>query len=320
MKTVLTYLIIVAGFGLVSPARANILVNNTWKDGDRTDPAAPQYAENNGVVGTDADADGDLESLWYRGGTGTALNTVPGGPMSAVMGTSSGSFTTYFTPAAGSGLGAPVTLNNAGDSLTVTWKFTPRNVNAGNTSQAFPLAVALTPTASRLAADGSSPSSAAYLGYAMYMNMGQTLGNSNPFQLKQWASPGSANNFLSTSAAWTGVANGATSGNHGYDSDTQYTYVMSLTRNALGGLDIVSTMTGGNLNGAGFATVSYTDAAHSQGYAFDTFGFRPSTPGNTGTQFDTSLFKVEFTPIPEPSTFALAGLALALFARCRKHR
>ena len=228
------------------------------------------------------------------------------------MGSSSGSFTTYFTPAA-----TPVTLN-PGNKLTLTWVFTPTGVNTLNTSQAFDLAVALSPSASRLTADGS-PASATYLGYAMYMNMGVTLGNGKPFDLRQWASPGSANNLLSTSAAWTDELNGATSGNHGYDSGTQYTYVMSLTRNASGGLDVVSTMTGGTLNGSGTETVSYTDATASQGYSFDTFALRPNAPGTTATQFDTSLFAVAF--VPEPSTLALAGvgvLGLALWRRVRR--
>ena len=48
----------------------------------------------------------------------------------------------------------------------------------------FRLAVVNTPTGSRLAANGT-PGSVAYTGYSMFMNMGQTLGNSNPFQLRE---------------------------------------------------------------------------------------------------------------------------------------
>src|SRR5579862_8593119 len=45
------------GFSLAS--RANVIISDTWQDGTRTDPtAANGYAENNGVVGTDADNDG----------------------------------------------------------------------------------------------------------------------------------------------------------------------------------------------------------------------------------------------------------------------
>ncbi len=173
MKKTLICLTLATVFGLASSVHGAYpyLVNDTWLDGTRTDPASPIYAENNGLWGSDADGDGNLESLWYRGGTGTTLAPVAaGGPLRAVMGSSSGSFTTYFTPTA-----TPVTLANPGNKLTITWVFTPTGVSAANTSQAFDLAVVLTPSASRLTAE-NSPGSAAYLGYAMYMNMARPWG------------------------------------------------------------------------------------------------------------------------------------------------
>ena len=64
------------------PVRAAILVNDTWIDGTRTDPTAVNgYAENDGVAGTDADADGNLESAWFRGGNGTLGPVSAGGPL-----------------------------------------------------------------------------------------------------------------------------------------------------------------------------------------------------------------------------------------------
>ena len=65
---------------LAEPAAAVVLVNDTWKDGLDTDPAAPTYAENNGAVGNDADADGDLESAWFQGGAGMLNPVGPNGP------------------------------------------------------------------------------------------------------------------------------------------------------------------------------------------------------------------------------------------------
>ena len=56
------------------------LVNDTWLDGTRTDPASPTYAENNGIFGGDADLDGNLESAWFRGGAGTFDPVGAGGP------------------------------------------------------------------------------------------------------------------------------------------------------------------------------------------------------------------------------------------------
>src|SRR5262245_50961902 len=103
------------------------VVRNTFQDADRTDPASPVYSEN----GVDVDLDGDIESALYVGGTGSTIPTTPGHAV-FTLGTGSANMTTYFTPEA-----TPVTLANAGDSLRVTWVFTPGTVNAANTSQNF---------------------------------------------------------------------------------------------------------------------------------------------------------------------------------------
>jgi pectate lyase len=267
-------------------ARAAILVNDTWLDGTRTDPASPVYSEN----GTDTDADGDLESVWYRGGSSGTLDPVgTGGPLrGSGFGAGSASWTTYFTPES-----SPVTLTGAGDQLKVTWVFTPTGVNASNTSQNFRMAVVDTPSDSRLTSDGS-PGTAIYPGYGMFMNFGQLFNHSHPFQLMTRTNTSTA--LLSGSGAWKGVADGATRGNRGYDSGTQYTFVMTVTRNATNGLAVVATMTGGNINNSGVASNSYTDAPNNGSYSFDTFSLRPSDTNTTAEIFDTSLFKVEFIP------------------------
>lgn len=283
-----------AALNFATAAQAATLVNDTWRDGTDSDPASPAYSEN----GVDGDADGDLESAWFQGGGGTLDPTGPGGPLAGTVLTSSSSWTTYFTPEA-----SPVTLANAGDSLTVTWVFTPRNVNAGNTSQDFRLAVVDSPAAQRVAAN-AAPGSGAYAGYGMFMNMAPILGNSNPFQLREHDGSGA---LLSGSSNWLALANGAATGSVGYASDTAYTFVMSLTRNGASGLDVRSTVTGGNIGGTGSIAVAFTDAAPS--FTFDTFAVRPSSASGTAAQFDTSLFRVEFTAIPEPTSLAMCGIA-----------
>ena len=204
---------------------ANILVDDTWLDSTRTDPAAPVYAENNGVIGTDADADGNLESAWFKGGSGTMTASPNDFQVTGIAGSTF--WTTYFTPQA-----TPVTLANAGDAIKITWVFTPTGVAAANTSQGFNMALVQTPSSvSRLTADGSAPSGL-YAGYAMFMNMGTTLGNANPFNLKEWTAA-SAGSLLGTAGNWgTSDGNGATSGNTGFADSTQYTFVMTLTRTA----------------------------------------------------------------------------------------
>src|ERR1017187_2004362 len=284
--------------GFAMPSHANILVNDTWQDGTRTDPASPVYAENNGVVGTDADNDGNLESAWFNtGGTMTAspsnlVTTLP------PNGTSSASWTTYFTPQS-----TPVTLSGAGDALKITWVFTPSNVNASSTSSSGLRLAVVGNSGTRITSD-NSPGSSTYAGYGMFMNMATTLGSSTPFQLMERNAPGTSSALLSSSGSWTALANGATSGHIGYASGTQYTFVMTVTRNSANGLDIVATMTGGSLNNTGSASASFTDSSPGS-FTFDTFALRPSSATDSASTFDTSLFKVEFISGATPASIDL---------------
>ncbi len=293
----------------VAALNAAVIVNDTWRDGIDDDPASPTYSE----AGVDSDADGDLESAWYQGGDGTLNPVGLGGPergmFSTPTSTSSASWTTYFTPE-----GSEINLANAGDKMTVTWVFTPNNVNSSNSSQNFRIAVVDAPSASRLTANGA-PGSAAYTGYGIFGNMAQTLGNGNPFELRERV-PGSSA-LLSSSGSWTSLANGANSGNTGYTSGTQYTFTMSLTRTALGELQIDTSITGGSLNNSGTASVSFLDTSPS-GFQYDTFSLRPSGATTTAETFDTSLFRVEFSQVPEPTSIALVGLGMLVAGWSRR--
>jgi hypothetical protein len=299
MKRTLFFLPVAAvTFGVAASGFAQVLVRDTWQDGTRNDPAPPVYSEH----GFDADGDGDLESAWFKGGGGT-LSATPGNLAMTLAATGSSSWTTYFTTP-----GNPVTLGAAGDKLQVTWVFTPTDVNTSNGSQSFRLALVNSPTANRMTSD-ASPGTDSYTGYGMFMNMGVTLGHSSSFQLRERAAASGA--FLSGNADWVSLANGAGSGVTGYASGTEYTFLMTLERNGLNGLDIFASMTGGNIGGTGAISVSFTDTTPNNGsFSFDTFGIRPSDAATTAGEFDTSLFQVEFVPIPEPTVAALLGLGL----------
>jgi len=305
-------------------ATAATIVNDTWLDATDIDPASPTYSE----AGTDTDSDGNLESAWFQGGVGTLDPVLAGGPLRGdltALGTSSASWTTYFTSE-----GSEINLANTGDKLRVTWVFTPRNINVttaggepgSNTSQNFRFALVDTVVgtgSTRATANGSLPA-AAYTGYAVLANMGTTLGNTNPFQLRERTlmTPG---NLLNTSGDFGNVlGNGATTNNDGYDGGTQYTMVWEATRNGAG-LDLDLRITGGTLDNDGEARVTVNDpSANGGSFKFDTFGIRPSGATTTAEFFDTSLFRVEYIAIPEPASAVLMGLAAASLAIASRRR
>jgi hypothetical protein len=305
--------------GIAAPmnlSNAATVVSDTWIDDSDSDPASPTYSEN----GVDADADGDIESAWFQGGDGT-LNPVAGdgpgplrGEFSSPTGGSSASWTTYFTPE-----GSEVNLANAGDTLKVTWVFTPTGVNESNSSQNFRIALVDSPSAARLESDGA-PGSAAYTGYGIFANMGQTLGNSNPFRLMERADDSGA--LLSSSGEWTGLGTtGAAEDNEGYDSGTEYTFMMTIMRTAAGELQVDTSMTGGTLDNDGTAEVSFLDTTPNNGsFKFDTFSLRPSGASTTAAAFDTRLFRVEFTVVPEPTSLLLFGFGAVAITMPVRHR
>jgi hypothetical protein len=279
---------------VASGARAGVLVNDTWIDGTDTDPGftgATGYAE----PGTDTDGDGDIESTWFQGGAGSLNPTAANGPLRGDLTgiTTSANWTTYFKPT-----GQKVVLAAEGDSLKITWTFKLVNVNTGNTSQGFRFGVV--DSGARIAAANASPPTTTYAGYAIFGNMGQTLGNSGPFQLKERTSLAADTLLNNGDDFGTIIGDGATSGLNGYVVDTEYTMTWQMTRGASDSLDLNVSMSGGTLgNGLGSddgkIEVVANDPSPST-FQYDTFNIRPSSEATNASEFLTSSFKAEFLP------------------------
>ena len=269
-------------------ASGTTIVNDTFQDGNFNQPpttVTPPFTTAYSEYGTDQDGDGDIESWWA--GTSGALSATSG-HLTMTNSTGSTSFTTYFTPA-----GNEINLANPGDQMVVTWKFTPNGVNSASTSQGFRVAVVNWPELSGSAglarlttqtAPGTPAAGATYHGYALFGNMKTgTLGNGNAFQLlKRTDTDAAPAAFLSASAAWsaTGFTNSTVNNTTtpGYTDASPLTLVMTLTHNALNGIDMTATMTGAGLgaNNQGFLFQSATDPSPN-GFLFDTLalGRRP---------------------------------------------
>lgn len=292
---------VLACFMFAGTSSAALKVNDRFADADRTDPASPTYSE----YGVDADNDGDLESAWFRSGTGSSTTMTPGHMVNTGGSGASMSLTTYFAP-------GNVQLNNVGDKLTLTWQFTTGVVSTTSTSNQD-MRLAVVDSGTRLAAD-ATPANQVYSGYGIFFNMrGGTIGSSNGFRIMEWGTAGGANNLLSTSGAWVANASATTVAGTtpGFSDNTSYTLTWSIEKTATGA-DIVQSLVGGNVN----LSVSHSDASP-QPLSFDTFAIRPQTPELTSTLFDTTLFSVDLVVVPEPTSLTALAAGMALLRRRR---
>jgi len=286
--TVLTVAAFVAAL-VQQPARAAIILHDTWADGDRTSSGA--------------DGSG-IDSPWYSS-TGTSLNVSPGTMSASIAASSSLTFWTYFEPA-----GTPVALANIGDSLKVTLQFNVAGVAAQNTSRAFNFGLFdYDPNGTRRTSDGGSPGGAGVTGYRQAMNFGSSFGVVNALQTQQRTAVGDAN-LLSTSGDYATVGSnggGNAVGAPGIANGTTYTLTFQVARSGANSLDLTTTITDGNaLN----LTQTVTDSG-SPTFSFDTLAFRPTTGGNTASTINFADLKIEtLSAVPEPSIAAFGALGI----------
>ena len=224
---------------------------------------------------------------WFNGGSGT-LELVGADLVHTMAETSSSTFSVYFAPE-----GNPVTLENPGESLTITWVFTLSGVNVSNSSQNFRIGVLDTPAELRLEADGNPAGDDAaatkYSGYALFANMGQTLGRSTPFQLRERSGVGAQ---LSSSGLWATVGDAGGQDQTGYVDGVSYTLTATIARTAAGEAEVNYTIAGGSIGDSGSISVTYLDPTP-QPFVYDTFAIRPSGATTTAATITTTSLTVE---------------------------
>lgn len=295
--------------GWSAAASAATLVNDTWSDGNRTDPVTAASTGPHSEFGIDADADGDLESVWYT--SASAAMAVSAGHLTMTQQTGSSSYTTYFTPDA-----TPVTLAQ-GETLRVTWQFTPSGVGT-DAGRGLRLALVNTPGADRLTTN-ATPASSTFTGYRISLNVSQTL-VANSLELRE-RTVMTSDNLLVNDDRWNDVLTSVgAAGTTGMADGAQYTFTWTVKRTLADELEIGAAIAGGSLAGTGSLALSFTDTTPNGGsFTFDTFALRPSSAASTAATFDTTLFRVEVIPVPEPAGLGLAAVVgSAALARRRR--
>jgi hypothetical protein len=148
------------------------------------------------------------------------------------------------------------------------------------------------------------------------MNFGTTFGVDTPLQLLERTAISSIN-LMGTTADYTTLSSGpAGSLNASAFADaTQYTLEFLVTRTGTDSVDITTRFFGGSLDISHIATDSSGAT-----FAFDTLAIRPAGSAQVATSLAFSQFSAEI--IPEPSAYALTGLALLglVFARRWRRR
>jgi hypothetical protein len=275
----------VALSGAIGSAGGAVLLNDTWADGSRTNTVFPSDAawwSSSTTAGA-----GDLSAT-----AGAMTGTVPLG--SAVL------WASYFTTNGG----APVSLVNHGDTLTLTLKFHLLGLGNNNASSDFRVAVVNTadsatvspPGTARVGGDASFGSGALGLGvsgYALFQNMGASFSSANPMILRLRTNLNTVT-LLSATGDWQGLGSGPghTNAFSGFASNTPYTLQLNLRKLGLTSLSFNVSWS----NHSSGATLKHTVTNNAAtNFSFDTIALRPQTGSTSATNFTFTNFKVEFT-------------------------
>jgi pectate lyase len=252
------------------PARATVILDDTFADGTRNNTSLP----------TDA--------AWFAS-SGASL-TATTGAMTLAMGSSAILGVSYFTTNAASQVSLGV-----GDTLVTTVTFTFNGVAPLNSSQGFRIGLCDF-GANRVSADFSSSSSqgANVPGYALFQTMGATFNNATPMDLRKRTTL-TDTSLLGTGGDWTSLTTGPGNTNFfsGFTSGAQYNLQLSLQRT--GANSVLITAAWLNLANGSTLVTWVTDNGASN-FNFDGIALRPQTAATTATGIVFNEVRVELVP------------------------
>lgn len=280
-------LVLVVWLRLATVVQANVLLEDTWADGTRTNQNLP----------TDS-------AWWFSHSATTAQTNSMFVPIlsnnSAVLGV------TYFTD----GITNPVRLG-VGESLTVSVNVVLSNVPPQNTLLGFRMGVfnfadsSLSPK--RVSADGFSNGSQGngVAGYALFQNMGTTFSDNPPVNIMKRTDL-SNSSLLGSTAAWTAVGLPIfiqTNGFPGFTNGLEYVWQMTLQRTGTTAIAI-STLWSNTLNGA---TMSFSAVDNSAtNFSFDGIALRPLNTNTAAAGYTFKEARVDYAALPRDG-FANVG-------------
>lgn len=245
-----------------SRTSAQVIVDDTWADGIRTDTNLPD------------------ESAWYESSSGS-LAVVPGTMTGTPASGSNRTWWTYFTNSPGS----PVQLA-IGETLRARVTFTPAGVDASNTARGFQVGFYDFSGGTRSTGSGS-PNGTNVRGYLLNLNFAEMFGINDPLQLRERTNLGSSALMSTTSDYTTLSAGGGTLGQPAFVSGSEYTLELTATRTGAG-LQLSATVTG-----PGGWTATHTTTASTIVDRFDGLAIRTTKATETATSFAFTRFRVE---------------------------
>jgi hypothetical protein len=323
------FLVTVLASVLANPAcHAAALLNDTWADADRTNTNLPSDSPT--YIGQSAD---------------NGSNSVTAGSLNFNLPTNSLKIWTYFTsdntPPDGNQPHNAVTSLAVGDMLTAEASFrlpTGASTTAG-VGKNFRFGIFHDPTDARVLIDVNSDAGGTgnpwtdALGYMVQLPLHGTSSGENPLLIGKRTTSNSS--LAGSSGAYTLAPTGGSA--YSLSPDSVYTVQLMLNRVSAAQLDVTASVKQGDTV---LSTVTASDTGTAFGGTavgsgllpgsqsvytnFDHFFIRNSNSEQVNPQPNGDLrftnFLVDFKPIPEPASAALAGLAalaMLYFSRLR---